>query len=191
MNINFKNYIDQKYGSELSSLIPQFTETIKYRKGQIITNYGEIEQFSYFIEEGIVEVEITDNTNYYLLDILFKTEMCSSYASFINNEPSDVCIKCASDCKLTKIPLFLLRESDNTLAKQVLFDEFVRYTLKRIQREKDFFLFNAKERYLKIIENNKNLIKEIPLYKLASYLKVTPERLSRIRKEIYYPEVVR
>ena len=184
MNIKLKDFILNKYDEETFSLISEVAETIVCPKGKVITNYGDIEQFCYFIEEGIVEVEITNNKNFYLLDILFETEIFSSYISYLKKTPSDVCLRASSDCILIKVPLTFFQESENILIKQFFLEEIIRYTVKRVEREKDFFLLNAKERYLKIVKNNKKMISEIPLYKLASYLKVSPERLSRIRKEI-------
>jgi len=45
-------------------------------------------------------------------------------------------------------------------------------------------LDDAETRYKKLIENKPTLFQRVPQYLIASYLNVTPESLSRIRKKI-------
>jgi len=42
----------------------------------------------------------------------------------------------------------------------------------------------AKERYLEFIELYPNLLLRVPQWMIASYLGITPESLSRVRREI-------
>ena len=44
---------------------------------------------------------------------------------------------------------------------------------------------SADIRYKKLLSNHPNLLKRIPLIYIASYLGITPESLSRIRKNAY------
>ncbi len=50
-----------------------------------------------------------------------------------------------------------------------------------------FLLETAEERYLDLIKNRPKVIQNIPQYMIASYLGITPEGLSRIRKRLYKP----
>ena len=52
------------------------------------------------------------------------------------------------------------------------------------QRELSFLNKTAKQRYLDLFEGRPELIKLIPLKYIASYIGITPQALSRIRKEI-------
>ncbi|MCT4638625.1 MAG: Crp/Fnr family transcriptional regulator [Bacteroidales bacterium] len=182
--MNFAEYIKESYNIDIDLF--RF-ETRHYSQGTFITNYGDIEQYFYFIEEGIVEVEILGKKDPYIFDFLFRTEICTSYSSLITQTPSDVAIICLTDCLITKIPFRIFKEkglSDSADIQRFLLTETNRWYLKRVQKEKDFLLLTAKERYQKILENNGELVKTVPLFKLASYLKITPESLSRIRKEV-------
>lgn len=57
-----------------------------------------------------------------------------------------------------------------------------------IEKEKEMIneltTLNAKERYLKFIANNPNVIKSVPLQYIASYLGIKPETISRIRRNL-------
>ena len=54
----------------------------------------------------------------------------------------------------------------------------------KTERLRSFITDTPNERYLKLIERKKHLIQEIPLKILASYIGVTPESLSRLRKRL-------
>jgi CRP-like cAMP-binding protein len=56
--------------------------------------------------------------------------------------------------------------------------------LSRAEREKDFLTRSAEERYRKLFEKDREVIKLIPGNKIARYLGIQPESLSRIRKSI-------
>nr|BFF40102.1 Crp/Fnr family transcriptional regulator [Tenacibaculum mesophilum] len=182
--MTFKEYLLEKYNKKTQELFLGNFKTKKYSKEHILTNYDQVEKYCYFIEKGVLEAEISNNKNEFLIDILFEEEIGTSFISFYNDLPSDILLRCATDTILTKIPLNFIKSNKNPLVVNFLLNESMRYTMKRIQREKDFFILSTKERYLKILQNNPELVNKIPLYKLAKYLKITPERLSRIRKEI-------
>ncbi|MFQ3576692.1 MAG: Crp/Fnr family transcriptional regulator [Cytophagales bacterium] len=52
----------------------------------------------------------------------------------------------------------------------------------------DFKTLNPEKRYLKLLEEKPQLFNRVPLYQMASYLGITPESLSRIRKRITVSE---
>lgn len=54
----------------------------------------------------------------------------------------------------------------------------------KTERLRSFISDTPNERYLKLIERKKHLIQKIPLNILASYIGITPESLSRLRKRL-------
>lgn len=56
--------------------------------------------------------------------------------------------------------------------------------LKMVQQTLHLQIIDAKDRYLKLMEESPEIIKKIPLYHIANYLGIAPKSLSRIRKEI-------
>ncbi|HEY0749771.1 MAG TPA: hypothetical protein VGD26_01370 [Chitinophagaceae bacterium] len=56
--------------------------------------------------------------------------------------------------------------------------------LKKSKRELSLLNDTAEERYLKLFSEQLHLIKQIPLKYIASYIGITPQALSRIRKRI-------
>lgn len=68
----------------------------------------------------------------------------------------------------------------NTIGRQASEELF----LKKSQRELSLLNETAEQRYLKLFSEQPELIKEIPLKYIASYIGITPQALSRIRKRI-------
>jgi hypothetical protein len=56
--------------------------------------------------------------------------------------------------------------------------------LRKAERELSFLTETAEERYLHLIEKDKTLLQNVPLKYIASYIGITPQALSRIRKRI-------
>ena len=57
--------------------------------------------------------------------------------------------------------------------------------IEKMQREAQFLLQSPEEIYLNLLEKDPKLIQNIPLKYIASYIGITPQALSRIRKRIF------
>ncbi|HRH36284.1 MAG TPA: Crp/Fnr family transcriptional regulator, partial [Catalimonadaceae bacterium] len=53
-----------------------------------------------------------------------------------------------------------------------------------LDRYSSLLLDSAETRYLKLLKERPELIQQVPLYMVASYLGITPEALSRVRNKI-------
>ncbi|MBA6341148.1 Crp/Fnr family transcriptional regulator [Colwellia sp. MB02u-10] len=58
------------------------------------------------------------------------------------------------------------------------------WLLEKEQKEMQTLPFEAKERYLRFIDEHANIVARLPQYHIASYLGITPTQLSRIKKEL-------
>jgi hypothetical protein len=77
----------------------------------------------------------------------------------------------------------LLRENQASLiSNQLSLHVAQQLFLSRARREKDFLTLSAEERYRTLFEKDPDVLKHIPVNKIAKYLGIQPESLSRIRK---------
>ncbi|MCZ8331767.1 MAG: hypothetical protein O9282_10690 [Flavobacterium sp.] len=76
--------------------------------------------------------------------------------------------------------IWLLFLSDNNVIETI----FQRIVVNKETEEFNHFVNTAEELYLDIMKNKPDWLLEIPQYHIASYLGITPETLSRIRKRI-------
>ena len=68
---------------------------------------------------------------------------------------------------------------------QIKADILEHLLIEKMQREAQFLLQSPEEIYRTLLEKDPKLIQNIPLKYIASYIGITPQALSRIRKRIF------
>ncbi len=159
-----------------------------YKKKSIITRKGEIENNICFIEKGIVRLVIPniDLEKEITLGFSFENEFVSAYDSFLTQTPSLYQLETLSDTSIWSITYNDLQYvySNTNVGNAIGRYYAEKLFLIKSKREQALLHQTAEERYLKLFEERPNLIKELPLKYIASYIGVTPQALSRIRRRI-------
>jgi hypothetical protein B2_04645 len=173
---------------ETLNLLNRSFQKIEIRKKDYLIRDEDKEQYLYFIESGILRYWILDA---HLREITFyfsfAGEFANSYYSFCKDMKSEFNIQALTDCVLWRInrnmifDMFKTSLEINILARVVMENIFT----KKIQREIELLKYTIEERYRILITRDKNMLRDIPLKYLASYLGSTPQSLSRIRKKIF------
>lgn len=168
-------------------LCNKYFESITITQNTIIEEQNTILQYLYFINSGYMRLFYYDengdeNTTY----INSTGGFITSYLSFIHGTKSIENIECVTDCNLLRIKKADLKElidkSENF--KQfslIIFEEAIGTTGVRAN---DLATLNAEQRYKKLVKNYPEVIQNVPLQFIASYLGIKSESLSRIRKNI-------
>lgn len=171
----------------LDFLSQYFTE-VHFDKYALITCAGEVEHSLYYLSEGIVRFfyynPTTDKET--TVDILFAEQFFMSYASFVKRESSLFSIQALKEVTAYKIGrehLEHLIEQQEYL--QIKADILEHLLIEKMQREAQFLLQSPEEIYRNLLEKDPKLIQNIPLKYIASYIGITPQALSRIRKRIF------
>jgi CRP/FNR family transcriptional regulator, anaerobic regulatory protein len=101
-------------------------------------------------------------------------------------EPSDVAVSAITACEVSRIKKKDLLEAahESLVASHVCLYIAEQLFLSRARREKDLLTLSAEERYHALFEKSPEIIKFIPGNKIAKYLGIHPESLSRIKKNI-------
>ena len=116
----------------------------------------------------------------------FENEFISAYDSFLTQEPSLYSIQALTDITMWSISHQDIQE---IYSKSLVGNTIGRLSSERLyliksKREQSLLNETAEQRYLNLFTERPNLIKEIPLKYIASYIGVTAQALSRIRKRI-------
>ena len=154
------------------------------KKGEVFLEYGRISSRIAFIQEGILEMTYSDGSNEKILDFLLPNSFATNYESFLLNSPSEVQISAIKESSLLCFEKSSLEKLYN---KSVNFQKIGRilaekYYLDIIDRIRSQYQ-TPKIRYDKLRQTNPEVIQQIPQYKIASYLDVTPEWLSKLRSK--------
>ncbi len=155
-------------------------------KNSNLIKIGEVENYLSFISEGIVRFYIPQAENDLTFGFLFENQFVTAYDSFITQSPSHYQIETLTKTTLWRISFKDLQEvykettSGNIIGRRMAENMFL------IKSKREISLLNktAEERYLDLFLERPKLLKQIPLKYIASYIGVTPQALSRIRKRI-------
>ncbi|MCI4667555.1 MAG: cyclic nucleotide-binding domain-containing protein [Bacteroidia bacterium] len=185
MNIKtfITRYVDPDFkGDEL----PFPIQTFEFAKEDIITDFGEVETHAYFLTEGITQISLEKNGTERVLDFFFPGSFFSSYTSLLKQEASDVQVMALTNCKVEAIKgVDLANAYQHSLLANKVGRIATEYNyMRRVGREKDLLSKTADERYQDIFKKHPEIINQLPVYKIASYLGIHPESLSRIRKKV-------
>lgn len=158
----------------------------KYSRGKLLQKEGEIPRHCFFVLEGAVRrFQLSDGLD---KTIEFYTPDNGSVSpeSYINQSPSEYFLETITDSVL----MIGEQERDAYLIKAFpVLEKIIREMMQRewgaAQSKLALFkLSSPEERYLNLLERQPELMEIAPLHQIASYLGMTPESLSRIRKRI-------
>lgn len=166
--------------------LPFAVSTFHIQKGAVLTDYDQVEENVYFIQSGIVEMTIKSYMTEKIIDFFFENEMVCGFTSFLTQQPTDVRIKALTEVNLEVIKRVDLIEAyrDSLEANQfgrILTEQGY---IRKSNREKDLLTKTAEEKYAEMFATHSKYISQIPVNKIAKYLGIHPESLSRIRKKL-------
>jgi CRP-like cAMP-binding protein len=174
--------------AELAQLLP-YIEYKSFEKNELFIQEGEIENYIYFLVEGVTRSFFFKAGKDISFEFYFSGSFISSYASFLDRTPSAHAIESFTPTTTLRIPheafISLAMQSPKIERIRRLFTEEL--FKKSSERVKDLISLSATERYQKLLNAYPQYVKNIPLKYLASYLNITPESLSRIRKANMQP----
>ncbi|QSB25327.1 Crp/Fnr family transcriptional regulator [Flavobacterium sp. CLA17] len=168
----------------LEIILSNFQEMI-LEKGQFILKTGQIANHYYFIKSGALRFYYGDYEEQLTAWVIVKNEFFTEISSLNPQLPTRFNIEA-----IEKTELFCInKEAMEMLYKQIpAWQEFGRITwenmsIRMINQIISFQTLSAQDRYLEFIQD-KELMKRVPVKQIASYLGITPNALSRIRKNI-------
>ncbi|MBK1895602.1 Crp/Fnr family transcriptional regulator [Chryseobacterium paridis] len=161
---------------------------IRIPKDTILEKAGSIPKYHNFIVSGQMRnFYLNDHGEEVTVDLNDGPRFFTSYYHFVNQTVSDQNLHCITDCELLRITFESAAATAQTSQTQ---KDFTIKLFERIQEEdrqrmNDLTTLTAEQRYLKLIAQQPNIIKNVPLKYISSYLGIKPESLSRIRRELF------
>ena len=160
----------------------------EYRRKEYVLSAGDCcTEFS-FIERGAVGYFMFNGEKDVCFEILLDNEFFVSMQSFVRNIPSDFSIQCFEDTRVIYIHrehfirYYLLRQERDRVPPLSAENMMVRIQ----QRVISLTCLSVDERYRELVTRAPAIVQRIPLIHIASYLGMTHETLSRVRKRIKF-----
>ncbi len=161
------------------------SEEVSFRKNEIIKYAGQKEANAYFILEGAGGVFLWKETNYVCLDIILEHDFFADHMSLITGKPSPLETIALEPTKALKISRSNIDKLKSSQFGALLFLIGAEHSfVEKQQQQIDLLLQTAEERYRNLLLKNPELIQRIAQKHIASYLGITTQSLSRIRKKM-------
>ncbi|MGF1637957.1 MAG: Crp/Fnr family transcriptional regulator [Cyclobacteriaceae bacterium] len=155
----------------------------EYVKGEFLIQEGQIEENIYLIESGAVRVFHLSEFEEQTIRFGYEGSILNSLNSFINATASEFYIEAMRKTVayvIDKKAFVEIVYKDNQ-SQQAYIKLLENLVSQQIEREIDILTFSPSERLKRVLARSPNLFQQIPLKYIASYLRMTPETLSRIR----------
>ncbi|TPN86934.1 Crp/Fnr family transcriptional regulator [Aquimarina algicola] len=155
------------------------------KKGELLIPIDKICTKLYILKSGVAkQFRYKEDGSEYISWFNFEGDMMTSHISFVSQKPSIEGIKIIEDSEYTFVPRDVCYElSEKYHAVETFFREILEM-YSQAAEERLYFLqaLSAKQKYDYILKNMPHLLQRVPQKELSSFLGITRETLSRIRK---------
>lgn len=188
MITDFKAYLQQKAGlsdADFDKLEPALL-TKQISKGTVLLRQDEVCSEVYFISSGLLRAYTVDNAGKeHVIQFAPENWWLSDRNSFLFNEPALFFIDAIEDTEIIVLTHSFF-DIAGSIQKFTDFNTRALHNQVRLHQQRINLLIGAtaEDRYIDFIERYPNLLLRVPQWMIASYLGITPESLSRVRKEL-------
>jgi CRP-like cAMP-binding protein len=168
-------------------IIKSFFSPKKLRKKQYLLQEGDVCRNLAFVEKGLLRsYNVDEKGSEHMIQFAWEGWWIADTYSFLSAEPSAYNIDAIEDAELLLISLVHFEEMMIKVPKmeryfRILFQNNI---ISKERRLISSISYSAEEKFKKLVDTNPQLIQRIPQNLIASYLGITPETLSRIRKNL-------
>jgi CRP/FNR family transcriptional regulator, anaerobic regulatory protein len=169
------------------NLCMEYFEPVLFPKNRIIEEEGKIPQYLYFVVSGYMRLfSFNDNGDEITSHINCPPGFITPYFNFTNRTITSDNLECITECELLRIDKNNL---DLLTSKSEAFKDFSIWVFQQSiayneNRSKELATLTAEQRYLKLLDNYPQILHNVPLQYIASFLGMNSKSLSRIRKQI-------
>ena len=189
----FKSYLQQR----IALTDVQFEKIARdlkiktFEKNELILSQGETSTRTYFVVDGLMRsYSIDSKGKVHIIQFAPESWWISDRNGLLYNEASDFYMDAIEATTAIIIPKdFFCTASEQSPEFQLLNSTMLNNAIRFMQRRINLLLAaTAEERYLDFIKLYPNLMLRVPQWMIASYLGITPESLSRVRKDLAHKQ---
>lgn len=175
-------------------------EVVTFKKDEVVKPQNSTEKYFYFLVKGCVGVFLWKENNFVCLDFALDGHFCSDYMSLLTKQPTPLQVVALENTQMLRMSAssydYLTRETvpittqnnevfqvqPNGMALRLVAAEMS--FVGKQQQQIELLTKSAKERYEILLNQFPDIQNRIAQNHIASYLGITPQSLSRIRKQL-------
>ncbi len=160
-------------------------DVVSFKKDEIIKYQNSKERYFYYIIKGSAGIFLWKENNFVCLDFAFDGHFCSDYMSLLTKQASPLQVVALENSQMLRMTTqnydLLTQQPIGKILRLVAAE--MSYIGKQ-QQQIDLLTKSAKERYQLLLKQFPNIQNRIAQNHIASYLGITPQSLSRIRRQL-------
>ena len=172
---------------EEQALFLSKTETKHYKTKTILLSSGEIADYTYYVNSGILRsFNINDNIIEHVLHFACEGWWIGDMYSYVSGKPGNLFIEVLEDAEVVAIS----KENQQQLYQEIpKLERFFRILAENSlvahqERLMDNLSLTAEERFEKLCKKYPTLLQKVAQKHLASYIGVTPEFFSKMKSRL-------
>lgn len=161
--------------------------TQNFKEGDYLFRSGEVCRVINFISKGVLRILVQNEQGNEVTHFFLKeNQFCTILQSFTHQTTAIESIQAACDCEVILLPRKELNDLYSKLpyVKELVDQSIQRTLLDKIQIRNAYLGQDAATRYKQFITRQPDIALRVPLSDVASYLGITPQSLSRIRRNM-------
>jgi CRP-like cAMP-binding protein len=168
---------------DVEALLRRWTHARTLRRNDYLIEKGQTELHLFYVREGAMRIYYPHEEEEICVGFAYDHSLICSYPSFIQQKPSGYFIQALRKTEVVSIHRkdFYALFDDHRLVERawrMLQEEAL---MGKIERETEMLTFTPEERYIRLQARSPQLFQIIPRKYIASYLRMTPETLSRLK----------
>lgn len=154
------------------------------KRNEYLKVKGSVDTKLYFVQSGSLRIFVIDAYEEHTIRFGYQGNFIAALDSFITEQPSELYIQALKQTELLVISKAAFMNLVNSSAEnlQLWHKIMEQMVYQQMERERDILTSSPQERYQRVLKRSPQLFQEIPHKYIASYLRMTPETLSRLKK---------
>lgn len=158
--------------------------TRSLKRNEFLKHGVSVDTNLYFVVKGTLRIFVIDQEEELTIRFGYHGNIIAALDAYITEQPSDLYIQALKETQLKVIskPAFTSLINGDLELKEIWHKMFEQFVHQQMERERDILISSPTERYKRVLNRSPQLFQEVPHKYIASYLRMTPETLSRIKK---------
>ncbi len=172
------------YEEMLRILSNQWEQNIVLKRNEFLIRAGQTEKNIYLVSSGSLRIFIEDEKEEHTIRFGYTNSIITALDSFLSRKPTIYQIQGIKKTELKSMSINRYNQiiNSNESYKRVWNELLKGFVNQMMERELDLLTYSPQKRFQRLMERSPQVFQEIPLKYIASYLRMTPETLSRVLK---------